>query len=63
MGQDEKVVVLSQKVSLLEDQVSSLMDKIVHLKECDLYMIKVIEAASGSCLVSCLEPPSFVLIF
>jgi hypothetical protein len=47
MGQAEKAATSSQKVSLLEDQLFALMNKIVHLEECNLYMIKVIEAASG----------------
>jgi hypothetical protein len=54
MRQDEKSTALSQKVSLLEDQVSALTTKVVHLKECDLYMIEVLEAATGqlSCKLS-----------
>jgi hypothetical protein len=33
-------------VSSLEAQLSALMVKVVHLKECDLYMTEIIEAAS-----------------
>jgi hypothetical protein len=62
MGQAKKAVALSQKVSLLKDQVSALLVEIVHLEECDLYMIEVIEAASGQLLVSCLELPSFCVV-
>jgi hypothetical protein len=46
MEQAKKLAALSQKVSSLEGQLSALMAKIVHLKECDLYLIEIIEAAS-----------------
>jgi hypothetical protein len=61
-GQAKKSVVLSQKVSLLEDQVSTLTTKIVHLKECDLYMIEVIEAVSGQLSCKLSGAPIFVLL-
>jgi hypothetical protein len=47
MAQAEKSAILSQRISLLEDKISALTARIVHLKEYDLYMIEVIEAASG----------------
>jgi hypothetical protein len=47
MGQAKKSAALSPKASLLEGQVSILMSKVVHLEECDLYMMEIIEAASG----------------
>jgi hypothetical protein len=36
---------LMKQVSLLEDQVSDLMAKIIHLKECDSFLIVMIESA------------------
>jgi hypothetical protein len=50
MDQAKKLVALSQKVSSLEDQMSVLMVKIIQPKECDLYMTKIIEAASEQLL-------------
>jgi hypothetical protein len=54
MPQAKKSAMLSQRISLLEDKISDLTAKIVHLEECNLYMIEVIEAASGplSCKLS-----------
>jgi hypothetical protein len=57
MGQGKKATASSQKISLLEDQLFALMDKIVHLEECNLYMIKVIEAASGQLSCKLLGAP------
>jgi hypothetical protein len=36
---------LIKRVSLLEDQVSDLMAKIVHLEECDSFLIRIIKSA------------------
>jgi hypothetical protein len=36
---------LMKRVSLLKDQVSDLMVRIVHLKECDSFLIGIIELA------------------
>jgi hypothetical protein len=36
---------LMKRVSSLENQVSDLMAKIVHLEECDSFLIEVIESA------------------
>jgi hypothetical protein len=36
---------LMKQVSSLENQVSDLMAKIVHLEECDSFLIEVIESA------------------
>jgi hypothetical protein len=46
MDQAKKSSALSEKVSSLGDQMSILMAKVVQLEECDLYMTKIIEAAS-----------------
>jgi hypothetical protein len=35
---------LMKRVSLLEEQVSDLMAKIIHLKECDSFIIGIIES-------------------
>jgi hypothetical protein len=45
MEQAKKSSDLLKKVSSLEDQMSILMAKIVHLKECDIYMTEIIEIA------------------
>jgi hypothetical protein len=45
MEQAKKSSDLPKKVSSLEDQMSILMAKIVHLKECDIYMTEIIEIA------------------
>jgi hypothetical protein len=37
---------LMKRVSLLENQVSDLMAKIIHLKECDSFLIGIIESVS-----------------
>jgi hypothetical protein len=36
---------LMKRVSLLENQVSDLMAKIIHLEECNSFIIEVIESA------------------
>jgi hypothetical protein len=36
---------LMKRVSLLENQVSDLMAKIIHLEECDSFLIGIIELA------------------
>jgi hypothetical protein len=43
MEQAKKSSDLLKKVSFLEDHTSILMAKIVQLKECDIYMTKIIE--------------------
>jgi hypothetical protein len=45
VDQAEKSFGLMKQVSLLESQVSDLMAKIVHLEECDSFLIEVIELA------------------
>jgi hypothetical protein len=45
MDQAGKSFGLTKRVSLLEDQVSDLMAKIIHLKECDSFLIGIIEFA------------------
>jgi hypothetical protein len=36
---------LMRQVSALEDKVSGLVAQVMHLKECDYYLIKIIESA------------------
>jgi hypothetical protein len=43
MDQAGKSFSLMKWVSLLEDQVSDLMAKIIHLEECDSFLIGIIE--------------------
>jgi hypothetical protein len=62
MRQAEKSAALSQKVSLLEDQVSALIAKVVHLEECDLYMIEVLEAATGQLSCKLSKAPCFRVV-
>jgi hypothetical protein len=45
MDQARKYFGLMKRVSLLEDQVSDLMAKIIHLEECDSFLIGIIESA------------------
>jgi hypothetical protein len=34
-----------RQVSALEDKVSGLVDHVMHLKECDSYLVEIIESA------------------
>jgi hypothetical protein len=45
MDQDGKSFVLMKQVSSLESQVSDLMAKIVHVEECDAFLVGIIESA------------------
>jgi hypothetical protein len=45
MDQAGKSFGLLKKVSSLESQVSDLVAKIVHLEECDAFLIGIIESA------------------
>jgi hypothetical protein len=59
MDQAKKSSALSKKLSSLEDQMSILMAKVVQLKECDLYMTKIIEAASEQFQCKSLGTPKY----
>jgi hypothetical protein len=48
---------LMRQVSSLESQVSDLMAKIVHLEECDSFLIEVIESACEQLQCEFLEAP------
>jgi hypothetical protein len=45
MDQAGKSFGLMKRVSSLESQVSDLMAKIVHLEECDSFLVEIIESA------------------
>jgi hypothetical protein len=45
LDQARKSYSLMRQVSLLEDQVSGLVAKVMHLKECDSYLVEVIESS------------------
>jgi hypothetical protein len=45
MDQAGKSFGLMKRVSLLDDQVSDLLGKIIHLEECDSFLIGIIESA------------------
>jgi hypothetical protein len=48
-----------KQISILEDKVSSLIAKIVHLEECDSFLVGIIESACEllRCKFSCNFPP------
>jgi hypothetical protein len=48
---------LMKQVSSLESQMSDLMAKIIHLEECDSFLIKVIESACEQLQCEFLEAP------
>jgi hypothetical protein len=49
-----------KQISILEDKVSGLMAKIVHLKECDSFLIGIVESA---CEMLRYEIPCGFLLF
>jgi hypothetical protein len=44
LDQARKSYGLMKQVSLLEDQVSGLVAKVMHLEECDSYLVGIIES-------------------
>jgi hypothetical protein len=44
LDQAGKSYSLMRRISLLEDQVSGLVAKVMHLEECDSYLIEIIES-------------------
>jgi hypothetical protein len=44
-GQAGKSYGLMRQVSALEDKVSGLVAQVMHLKECDSYLVEIIESA------------------
>jgi hypothetical protein len=64
MEQAKKSSDLLKNMSSLEDQMSILMAKIVQLKECDIYMTKIIETACKQLQCKLLGAPRvFLLLF
>jgi hypothetical protein len=53
---------LMKHVSSLESQVSDLMAKIVHLEECDSFLIEIIESACEQLQCEFLEAPLCFLL-
>jgi hypothetical protein len=49
-----------KQISILEDKVSSLTAKIVHLEECDSFLVGIIESACE--LLRCKFPCNFPLL-
>jgi hypothetical protein len=58
MGKASKSCGFMKQISVLEDKVSSLTAKIVHLEECDSFLIGIIESACEllRCKFSCNFP-------
>jgi hypothetical protein len=46
-----------KRVSSLETQVSDLMAKVVHLEECDSFLVEIIESACEQLQCEFLEAP------
>jgi hypothetical protein len=44
LDQAGKSYSLMRQVSSLEDQVSGMLAKVMHLKECDSYLVEIIES-------------------
>jgi hypothetical protein len=57
MDQAGKSFGLMKRVSSLEIQVSDLMAKIVHLKECDSFLVEIIESPCDQLQCEFLEVP------
>jgi hypothetical protein len=57
MGQAGKSFGLMKRVSSLESQVSDLMAKIVHLKECNAFLVGIIESTCEELQCEILEAP------
>jgi hypothetical protein len=57
VDQAEKSFGLMKQVSSLESQVSDLMAKIIHLEECDSFLIEIIESACEQLQCEFLEAP------
>jgi hypothetical protein len=57
MGQVGKSFGLMKQVSSLESQVSDMMAKIVHLEECDAFLVGFIESACEQLQCEFLEAP------
>jgi hypothetical protein len=58
MDKVSKSYCFMKQISILEDKVSSLTAKIVHLEECDSFLVGIIESACEllRCMFSCNFP-------
>jgi hypothetical protein len=59
MDKASKSCGLIKQISILEDKVSGLTARVVHLEECDSFLVGIIESACEllQCKVSCNFPP------
>jgi hypothetical protein len=62
MGQAGKSFGLIKEVSSLKSQVSDLMAKIIHLEECDAFLIGIIESACEQLKCKLLGAPECLLL-
>jgi hypothetical protein len=62
LDQSGKSFGLLKKVSSLESQVSDLMAKIVHLEECDAFLVDIIESACEQLQCKLPEAPECFLL-
>jgi hypothetical protein len=62
MDRARKSFGLLKKVSSLESQVSDLMVEIVHLEECDAFLIGIIESACEQLQCKLLGAPECLLL-
>jgi hypothetical protein len=62
MDQDGRSFGLMKKVSSLESQVSDLMAKIIHLEECDAFLIGIIESTFEQLQCELLGAPECLLL-
>jgi hypothetical protein len=62
MDQAGKSFGLMKQVSSLESQVSNLMANIVHLEECDAFLVEIIESACEQLQCEFLEVPECILL-
>jgi hypothetical protein len=62
MDQAGKSFSLMKKVSSLESRVSDLMARIIHLKECDAFLIGIIESACEQLQCKRLRAPECLLL-
>jgi hypothetical protein len=62
VDQAGKSFCLMKRVSSLESQVSDLMAKILHLEECDSFLIGIIESACEQLQCEFLEAPLCFLL-
>jgi hypothetical protein len=62
MDQAGKSFGLMKRVSLFDSQVSDLMAKIIHLEECDSFLVEIIESTCEQLQCEFLEGPLCFLL-